>query len=165
MASVNVILSYALEDADGDRASLPIYGRFDDATATLSSLEAYLAATAADLDAITDVKIIGQALTIVPTLPSGLKADAVDGSDVEKTGLITYALHDPSNKSYGQDIPGFFQAGFVGDVIDQTDTNVAQWITRNLTAGTVLHLNDLWSTYFTAVRRAVKSFRKLGRRS
>lgn len=164
MAVQNAIHTITLQDADGDQASLPLYVTYDDATATLASIAAYMAARCADLDAITDAQIVKQSFLLQTALPGGLKGAPVAGSDVERTGLITFNLLTPSGKAYGMDIPGFKASKFTGDAINLGDADVTTWTTNIMSlAGTMKHLNDLWSSTFTSVRKGVKSFRKLGR--
>lgn len=164
MTVQNAIHTITLQDADGDQASLPLYVTYDDATATLSSLAAYMAARVADLDAITDAQIVKQSLLLQNALPGGIKTSPVAGSDVERTGLITFNLLTPSGKAYGMDIPGFKSSKFSGDAINLADADVSTWTTNMIsTSGTMKHLNDLWSSVFSTVRKGVKSFRKLGR--
>lgn len=164
MAVQNAIHTITLQDADGDQASLPLYVTYDDATATLASIAAYMAGRCADLDAIVDAQIVKQSFLMQTALPGGLKGAPVAGSDVERTGLITFNLLTPSGKAYGMDIPGFKASKFSGDNINLVDADVATWITNMVSlAGTMKHLNDLWSSTFTGARKGTKSFRKLGR--
>lgn len=165
MALQNGIHTITLQDADGDQASLPLYVKYDDATATLAAIAAYMAATVGDLDAVTDAQIVKQSFLIQTALPGGLKAAPVAGSDVERTGLITFNRVTPAGKAYGMDIPGWAAAHFVGDLINLTDAgDVAAWVSRIVTAGgTFEHYDDLWTTKMASGRKGVKSFRKLGR--
>ncbi len=164
MAIKNAIHTVTLQDADGDQASVPLYVQYDDATATLSALAAYMAARVAELDAITDAQIVKQALQIQGSLPGGIKVAPVAGSDVERTGLITFNLLTPAGKAYGMDLPGFKTSKFTGDAINLADADVAAWVTAMTTlGGTMNHLNDLWSSTLASARKGTKSFRKLGR--
>lgn len=166
MATQAIIVSYSIVDADGDRASMPIYGLFDDSTATLSSIVAWAAARAAQIDAILDGQIVAENLTIYPTLPGGLKTSPNAGSDVEKTALFTWGLGGiAASHSQGMDIPAFLPSKFVGDAVNTVDTAVAAFVTGILPPfGTVTPTNEDWSSGLYSLRKAVKSFRKLGRR-
>lgn len=159
MALQPILLSYTVEDAKGSRASVPIYGVFDDATATVSSLLAYNAATVAELDDITEGKVISGSLTLYPTLPEGLKADAVANSDVEEGALFTFVT-SAYGKAFGQEVPAFIQSAFVGSDVDETVTEVADWISRMTTSGTVIHSNNFFQATLSSLRKARKSFRK-----
>jgi len=164
MAIQNVLISYTLQDADGDQASLPTYGTYDDASVTLADIVSYAGANAALLDAITDVKINKMAVTIFPALPGGLKADPVAGSDVEKTAVLTLNLDAPAGKAYTQDIPGFYLAGFTGDEVNKLAAAVEDWVNQMKSAITDVKMtNNFWTSKFTGLRRGFKSMRKLGR--
>jgi hypothetical protein len=164
MAIQNVLITYTVQDADGDSASVPLYGTFDDGTVTLSALVGYAQGRASELNDITDAKPTKIAITLYPPLPSGMKASPVAGSDVEKTGLLTFNLVSPSGKAYGQDIPGFFDAGFSGDVVNPVGTEIEAWV-DSMTSGVlaVTVTNDFWTSTLDNLRKGVKSFRKLGR--
>lgn len=164
MAIQNVLISYTLQDADGDQASVPLYATYNDASVSLEDIVAAAGAAAALLDAITDVQIVKEAITFYPALPGGLKAEPVAASDVEKTGLLTFNLTSPSGKAYGQDIPGFALEFFVGDEINTLADEVADWITNMTSSGLdVRYTNNFWTSTLATIRKAVKSFRKLGR--
>src|SRR5574337_1806557 len=164
MAIQNAIHTITLQDADGDQASVPLYVSYDDAVATLAALSAYMAGRCAEIDAITDPQIVRQSLLLQTALPGGLKAAPVAGSDVERTGLITFNLTTPTGKAFGLDVPGFKASKFSGDNINLADVDVAAFTTTVTTGGgTMTHKNDLWSSTLATVRKGVKSFRKLGR--
>ncbi|GJQ33882.1 MAG: hypothetical protein HBSAPP04_27210 [Ignavibacteriaceae bacterium] len=159
MALQPVLLSYTIEDDKGKRASCPVYGVFDDATATIASLLAYNSATVSELDAITEGKIISGSMTLYPTLPVGLKASPVANSDVEESGLLTFVT-SAYGKAYGQDVPAFIQTAFVDEAIDETDVAVAAWVSRMITSGTIIHSNNFFQATLSSLRKGRKSFRK-----
>lgn len=159
MALQPVLLSFTLEDDKGKRASCPIYGVFDDATATISSLLAYFSATAGDLDDITEAKIVSGSITLYPTLPLGLDANPVANSDVEESALLTFVT-SAYGKAYGQDIPAFIQSAFVDEAVNVADAAVAQWINRMVTSGTIIHSNNFFQATLSSLRKGRKSFRK-----
>ena len=165
MTTQNVLISWTLQDDDGDQASVPLYATYDDATVTLSDIVTQAGAFAALLDAITDVQIVKEAVTFYPALPGGLKSEPVASSDVEKTGLLTYNLTSPSGKAFGQDIPGLTLAAFVGDEINLSNTDIEDWITNNTSSGLDIRVtNNFWTSTLASIRKGVKSFRKLGKR-
>lgn len=167
MATQNILYTFGFKDAKGKPATVPVYGQFDDATATLSQLTAYASTTLLKLDAVTEAQATYVAITLYPSLPgSGIKTAPVAGCDVEESGLLTYQLTTPSSRSYGQDIPAFLQSAFVNGVIDLADTDVAAWTAQMLNTGTVvLPTNDFFASTLAAITRGVKSFRKLGRKA
>lgn len=164
MAIQNAIVSYTVIDADGDQASIPIYVSYDDATATLATITTWVQQVAGYLDAITDTQVTKINVQLSVSIPGGLKPAAVAGSDVERTGLITYNLTTPAGKAYGQDIPGFATDEFTGDAINTGSLDVLQWTGRMTGAvAPFTAKNDLWSSTLASVRKGVKTFRKLGR--
>src|SRR5512142_2364742 len=111
MAEQPVLISYSITDADGDRASMPVYGTYDDATATIGTITAWAAARCSQLDAVCDGQIVSMAITLYPSLPGGIKGAANAGSDVEKTALFTFGLGGlASAKSHGMYVPAWLPA-------------------------------------------------------
>lgn len=163
MAIQKILATYSVQDADGDRASIPIYGTFDDATATLGSIAAWVAARADDIDNILDAQIVSMGYTIFPTLPISLKIAPNAGSDVEKTGLFTFNLDVSPVRAFGVDVPGFLPSKFAGDLINFADAEVVAFV-AGLTPpyGTITPKDERWSYSIAAARKGVKSFRKLG---
>ncbi len=165
--TTNVIYSWTFKDAKGKPASVPVYGTFDEATVTLAQLMAYASTTLLKLDPLTEGQATQVAITLFPSLPSsGIKTAPVAGSDVEETGLLTYQLTSPLNRSFGQDIPAFTQSKFTNGVITLTDTEVIAWRDQMLNHTTyVVPSNEYWASTLNALLRGVKSFRKLGRKA
>lgn len=164
MATQAVVISFSAQDADGDRASMPIYGLFDDATATLSSLAAWAAARASQLDAIMDVMLTSMGITIYPALPGGLKGAPNAGSDVERGALFTFGFTGlASNKSHGLEVPGFLPSKYSGDEVNLSDAAVIAFKNGLLPAyGTVIPCDPNFANGYYTLRRARKTFRKHG---
>lgn len=154
--------SITLQDAKGERTSVPIYMVYDPATATLSSMLAYLATTLGYLDPITDGQIVSHRLTLEVSLPtSGIKTAPVAASDVEETGLFTYLTDAPVKRAFGQDIPAIPDSKVSGSNIIQSDTDVTNWTGRaSATGATFRWTNADYLAGLTTVRAAKKTFRK-----
>lgn len=161
MALQAVIVSISVEDADGDRASIPIYGVFEDSTVTLSQLLAWASARVSQTDAVTDGRITAMSVQLYPALPT-VKGSAVAGSDVERGALFTFALNGlASNKSQSIEVPAFKTAYYVGDGVDNAATDVANWLAGILPPfGTVAVTSEEFYAQLTSLRRSRKSFRK-----
>ncbi len=162
MATQAMIVSFAVQDADGDRSSVPIYGTFDDGVATLSSLAAWCAARASDLDGILDGQIVGLSKTLFQALPGGLKPTPNTGSDVERGAIFTYALSGlAASHSHGIEVPAFLPTIYSGDAINFGNAALIAWI-AGLTPpyGTVTPTNEDWTSNIASVRRGRKTFRK-----
>jgi hypothetical protein len=165
MALQKVLMSFTIEDAKGYKGSLPIYGTYDDATATLASVLAYIDTMATLVDAITEGKVISQSLVLYPTLGAGLKADPVANSDVQESGLFTFPMANLPSKSFSIDVPALIQAAFVADNINTANVAIAAWLDEiNNNTAEIRATNDIWTTFLNPVRKAVKSFRKFGKR-
>jgi len=161
MALQPIMMSFTVQDAKGSKKSLPVYGVYDDSTATLSGILAYFAATFGDLEDITEGFIVNASVQLFPTFPVGARTTAADNSDVEEGGLFTYVTSAPGGKAYSHEVPAFLQTEFVGKEIDTGAGTVAEtWINRMITSGTVIHTNNLLTNTLNSLRHAKKSFRK-----
>lgn len=162
MAIQQAIHQVTLQDAKGERTSIPIYMTYDDATATLSAMLAYLSVTLAKLDAITDAQIVSQSLNLKVSLPSsGIKTAPVTASDVEETGLFTFLTDAPIKRSFGEDVPAIPNSKVSGSNVIQADTDVAAWITRaTASGGTFRYTNQDFLANLVSIRTAKKTFRK-----
>jgi hypothetical protein len=154
--------SITLEDAKGERTSVPIYMVYDPATATLSAMLAYLATTLGKLDPITDAQIVSHRLSLEVTLPtSGIKTAPVTASDVEETGLFSFLTDGPVKRSFGQDIPAIPDGKVSGSNIIQSDTDIAAWTDRAALTGTTFRwTNSDFLAGLTTLRSGKKTFRK-----
>lgn len=162
MATQAIIVSYGVQDADGDRKTVPVYGYFDDGVATLASIAAWVAARAADLDDILDGQIVSISKTLYQSLPGGLKPAPNVGSDTERGAILTYALSGLSAAhSYTQEIPALLPAIYAGDGLDFGNAALVAWI-AGLTPpyGTITPTEENWASALASVRRGRKSFRK-----
>lgn len=165
MPMQKALLSFTVEDDKGYKGSVPFYMLYDDATATLASILAYVDTFATLVDNITEAKIISQSVVLYPTLGAGLKANPVANSDVQESGLFTFPLNGLSAKSYSIDIPAFIQSAFVDDAINTTVTAVSDWLAEiNNPTAELVSYNDIWAFSLGTVRKARKSFRKFGKR-
>lgn len=165
MAQQRFLSSWTVEDAKGRKASVPIYGLYNDATTDLAALLAWMDSMSVLIDNVTEAKVISQTLQIYPQLGAGLKATPVANCDVQETGLFTFPLAGLTAKSYSIDIPALIQAAFVGDEINTANTAVDAFLTEiNNSASGIGATDDVWSHFLEVVRKARKAFRKLGGR-
>jgi len=143
MALVNSI-TYSLEDYSGDSRTVRV---FTPATATLAELQNLSNAVAAELDAITGMKILGASVSIALTLPGGLKASATE-VDAERGINWSFVAAD-TNYGYTIRTPGAPDAIVDGEsMVPTADTN--DWLTVMLdgdatTEPTNEHAGDLLS--------------------
>jgi hypothetical protein len=150
-----------MQDAKGERTSIPIYMRYDSGVATLSSIAAFLSGNITTLDAITDGQIVASSLSLQYALPGGIKSAPVADCDVEETGLITYVTNSPTKRAFAEDIGAFAQDKFVGGKIDLAQTDVAAWVTRATgSGGTFEFTNQDFLALLATARSGVKTFRK-----
>jgi len=156
-----VTFSMTIEDDDGERFSMPLYGLFDDATATLAELIAYVQTLGEDVNDVIDGAIKKASIALnLDTTDWSIRATPVAGCEIERTGLISFNLAS-SSYSYGVDIPAFAEAKFVGNNIDTGDTNVAALISQlEATSSTFQAVEPVSGKAFTDVRSAKKTFRK-----
>jgi hypothetical protein len=155
-----IIVSHSVLDADGNKMSHPIYCTFDEVTQTLGDITTFVAATGVLLDAVTDGQIIRSAFQMLLGASIGIKTAPVAGSNVQETGLFNFPLVDAINRSYGDDVPAFFQGGFLGKVIDLTNTDVAAYTAMMLGSLALDPTDRYFSHKLASVRSGKKSFRK-----
>jgi len=161
MATQTGELSVSISDADGNRKSFVTYVKYDDSTATLTSLAAAIAVVVDDLDAITDGKIIGASFAIKVTLPETLKSAAAVGSNVQETGLLNFVTDGPGGFTYSQDIPAFAQAALTGKEVNNTVQAVEDWIDLMANTGaTFRHHDNRFAGALVAYVKGRKTFRK-----
>jgi len=159
MALINTILSYTIQDADGERQAFPYYAQIDDTT-TLAGLQVFLDEYGTLLDAIIDGAIKKERIVLDFPLTDGVKADPVAGSEIEKTGLLSYPLISVPGKTFSQDIPAFKVSLFVGNKINLSDTDVVAWTGASKSTGDLPETNDTWGSELQTVRLGQKTFRK-----
>lgn len=160
MADLGVIVSVRISDADGEIFSMPLYGTAAD-TVTLAQIVLAVAAVITDLDAILDGKVIKAGCCIDVTLPGGLKTDPVDGSEIERTGLLRTA-NATSGRSWSIDIPAFAYDKFVSGMnqVNMVDSDVQAFATNfSVNAGNIVW-TDPYGNVLTDILSGAKTFRK-----
>lgn len=148
-------VSYAVEDYAGKNAIVRV---FVDATATLAEIQSMSDAMAAELDPITDGKIVGATVNLALTLPGGLKASAVAGSDINRG--INWAF-TAADTTYGHTIrtPAPPDAIVDGEaIVPNADTN--DWITACLDGDAVTEPSDEYANDLTAAKSQKVTFHK-----
>jgi len=159
MATLNMLFSYTIEDADGNTRAFPVYATVSDG-ATLADINTAMVAIGTDLNAIIDGVIRKVAYTILGTVDGGWRTTPVAGSNVQETGLITYPLISVPGKHYSEDIPAFYQSGFTGKLVNLAATNVVTWTDRATGGGATPFTNDQWSSELDTPTKGKKTFRK-----
>lgn len=161
MATRKLCLSTTLQDDAGVKTPQNVYFTTDDAS-TLAQLITYAQSIMTDLDPVTDSLLIKGRLWVDVAVPGGLKVAPVDGGDNEETGLFTLSLTATPSKSFGVDVPAIPNSKLEADgkTINQADTDIAAWITKLTSSGTGTPTDSVWSSAFSDVRRALKTFRK-----
>jgi hypothetical protein len=155
MALVSVI-SFGVTDFAGARKSFPIYVP---AATTLAQAQAWITAGAPILDALIDGKIDDVSITLTGTLPGGLKSSAVSGNTVREGALWAW---DPAGTDfeYGDYMPSAANADFVGDVLDDTNTDVTDWIAQMTASGAGTEATDRYGNDIVSYIRGRRTFRK-----
>lgn len=168
MAFQRAIVSVSIQDADGDRASVPMYFVYEDTLVSLATLTSFAQEAATRMDDVSEGQVISLSIVLYPALPAGLKVSPVAGSDVEKTGLSTFNLTLIPGRSFGHDVPALQTSIFNGDLINQTNIDWLAYVAfmqsqGNVPANVKLR-DDMWASELGSVKTAIKSFRKLGKR-
>lgn len=119
MAIQRLLLSIGIIDGSGRTASMPLHMKFEDTVVTLADILASNAIIVDYVDAIIDGKVTDMSFTIQQTLPETLKTDPLAPSNVQETGLFTFAVAD-SPYSFGIDLPTIAEAVQSQGVIPDT---------------------------------------------
>jgi len=156
-----VTFQMTIQDADGERFSMPLYGLFNDEVATLANLIAYVTTLAEDVDTITDGQIVKVSFSMaLDTGEMTLKGAPVANSEIERTGLISFNL-EASPYSFAIDVPAFAVSKFTGNAIDTDDVDVAALISQlQAVSSTFQAVEPVSGKAFAEVRSARKTFRK-----
>lgn len=116
------ILSYTVEDADGDQKSVPFY--FPDSSISSADLQDASDTLATFLDGVIDGKIIAANLTRGIDLPLTLKANPVANSEVQK-GALLHFRRAGQTRIYSIFVPSWTPSKFTGDVVNDAAAGVS----------------------------------------
>lgn len=156
--AIQGLASYQIQDNDKEIASFDL--NFVNTSNLLTDIILFLGTNVTPaLDLVTDGAIRKIRLSLLITLPSGLKANPVAGAENERTGLFTCALAN-TPKSYGIDVPAFAAAKFSAGSILSTDSAVAAFETLLTQSSDNCYVTDDKGNEVIAVRKARKTFRK-----
>lgn len=155
MATVNII-SFRILDFAGNRKSFPIYVP---SSATLTQMQAWVTAGAPILDALIDGQIEEVSFTLAATLPGGLKGSPVSGNTVREGALWAW---DPAGTDfeYGDYMPSVANVNFVADTLDDTNTDVTDWIAQMTASGAGTEATDRYANDIVSYIRGRRTFRK-----
>lgn len=155
---IQCLASYQIQDADRETTSFDL--NFVNTTNLLTDILLYLFGNVAPaLDLVTDGKLVKVRLSLLVTLPPGIKANAVAGAENERTGLFTCGLAN-TTKSYGVDVPAFSQGKFNAGSINMLDPGVIGFDTLLTSAYNNCYPTDDKGNEILSIRRARKTFRK-----
>lgn len=158
MANVALVFSFQIKDADGDPKDLVIYAEVDDAT-TLAGLQTWITGTAPVVDAITDGKTAKASTAVEFTLPAGLKANAVAGSDVQEGGNLNWALAG-TNRTFGMFVPAIKESLKTGNTVNIADALITALVTRITTSNNGVVAANQFGKLLTTINKGEKKFRK-----
>jgi len=157
--ATNVIMSYRILDAAGHTKSFPIYGTFDEATATLSDVLVSVQSRGEFADAILAGQITEMSIEIKVAIPGDFKTEPVADSNVEKVGAISFRRTTPPSKSYTIAMPAISPTVLSLDNIDVSLPAVLAFTDSILDTGeTVVAKDDLWSTTMAGVKSGKVTF-------
>lgn len=156
-----VLFSVQVQDDDGDVDTIPVY--MQQGAKTLADLTAFADELALAVDGLTDGQVTGISITINKSLPAGLASAPVANSEVQKGGLFKFkATGTPYTHSVR--IPAMNPNLFVGDNVDETDTNVIAFLNLMIVGITPYSIlcnpSNKYEMDLASHVVAVKSFRK-----
>lgn len=155
-----VHVGFRIADADGDTSSMSVQ-------VPLGALTlAHLVEFAEELAVLIDDSIDGviQAITVATavSLPGGLQASPVAGSEVQKGGLLSFVAAGTPYR-WSVRVPAMTPAKFTGNLVDDTDSDIAALIAAFEdgldSSGTTVSPCDKYENDLTAYIEGVKSFR------
>lgn len=155
------IISFSVEDSDGDVTSVPVYVPEN---LTLTDYTEYAQDIAPKLDAVSGGVIRGITLQLNIPLPGGL-ANTPDAG-IENQRGANFSFNTPTRYSHTVRIPAVKDALFSGKSVNTSDVDVTALTDALINtfnaptdAGAVIPSNP-YGDDLTALRSAVKSFRK-----
>lgn len=150
--------SIQLVDADGTPKSFDLPFKYDDATATLATIQTWVSGLGVAVDAVTDGAIKKIRFCISVPLPGGIKGSANANSVNERTGLITFSASGTPNAS-GVDVPGYLPSLFSGDTIPDSGATATLEAYLTTASGTIVG-TDRYGNALVARKSAKKTFRE-----
>ena len=155
-----VHVGFRIADADGDTSSMSV--KVPLGSLTLAELVEF----AQELAVLVDDSIDGiiQEITIQTSvsLPGGLQASAVAGSEVQKGGLLSFTAADTPYR-WSVRVPALTPSKFTGNIVDDQDSDIAALIAAFEagldSTGTQVQPCDKYENDLTAYIEGVKSFR------
>lgn len=153
--------SIGVKDADGNPRTMPLYASLG--TLTLTQIAGYLQRAATLTNNVIEGKVTGINLTLDVDLPSGLRANPLNHSNVQEGALFDFGAANTTYK-YGLWVPAFRQDIMVGKEVDTADTDVSNFvnflITGEAIGGATVQGTDRYENDLQALLSAVKRFRK-----
>lgn len=158
MADLFAHLSVQLTDSLGVTASVPYYLSIAD-TQTIDDLNTAMAAILTDLDAVTGAVIANATVNIDVTLPGGIKATPIAGSEVERGALFNWSQLGIKYK-FGILVPALRSTLIVNGKINLADAAVSAWNALMSTIGGDVDWVSTANIDLEVLRDALIVFRK-----
>lgn len=153
------IVSFSIQDDDGDQSSLPIH--LPDGLA-LADYQDYVNQMAPIVKAVCGGVIASATLTLNMTLPVGLSTAMTQYIEVQKGA--NFSFNTDTRYRYGIRVPAFLPNLFSGDTVDADAPGVPAFtdalITGVIVDGTPVIARDRYGNPLTGVSKITKSFRK-----
>jgi hypothetical protein len=151
-------VSWQIQDADGDVGSLEI--PFTNSTNSLTDILAWITTHMTPaIDVVTDGKVRKIRLSILVTLPGGLKANPVAGSEAQRSGLYTLDCTGTPN-AFALVVPAQAASTFSANDIDDADADVSAFEALLTSAVSNTRPTDKYGNVLASVRTSRKTFRK-----
>jgi hypothetical protein len=155
------IISFTIQDDDGDKKSLAMYWPNSDITS--DDIDAVILDLAGALDAVIDGKIVAVNVTRAHDVPAGLKADPVAHCEVQK-GALLHFRRDGQTRIYSMFVPTWTPAKFTGDEVNDAAAGVSTLTsfvtTTNTQASGNVAISDEFGNDLSSYVNGEKVFRK-----
>jgi hypothetical protein len=158
MALVKFILSLTTKDADNEVFATPLYGEVDDTT-TIAALVTEAQAAQDLVDAVLDGQLVKCRYLLEVPMSGTIKSDPVAGSEIERTGLISFDVAD-TVYSFAIDLAAFALTKFIGNAINMSDADVAALIEALVDGLGSLGFTDKYGNPLLEALVGRKTFRK-----
>lgn len=160
MPAVSGHLSFQL--SDGNKVPVSFSPFFTAGSGLLADIQSAVTTYAPLLDAVTQSQILKADAVIPLSLPGGLKAAPVSGSNNNIAALLKYLIALPQ-EYYSYWVANWIPAGFQAahqNLVDQSQANVAAFLAAMLATTNTLVFTDEDGNDLSALQKATKSVRK-----
>ena len=159
MAVLQGDVSIQVVDSRNEVTSFDQPFKFDNAVTTWAQFVSWVQGLGVAIDTIIDGEIRKIRVSILIPLPSGIKTAPNAGGDNEKTGLFSMNVVGSPN-AYGDDVPSIQNSRLTGNLINQSDAGVMDFVSYITTTVNGITPTDRYENALYTVKNGFLTFRK-----